>query len=66
MSQVNVTPGPVATENTMLNNNQLAVLQNIWLELKIISFLLKQGFQIPDSDAAIRNSQTVTDLSSIS
>lgn len=66
MSQVSVNPGPIATENTMTLNNQLGLLQNIWLELKIISALLKQIGNISDSDAAIRNSQTVNDLTQLS
>lgn len=62
MSVQSVNPGPVAPENTMTLTDELAVLNNIWLELKVISLILKQGFNITDEDAAIRNSLTVVDL----
>lgn len=57
--------GPLPAETSMMPANELAILSNIWLELKIISLLLKQGFNITDEDASIRNSLTVSDLTNL-
>ena len=62
MGVISENTGPVAAETSTLQTNQMAVLQNIWLELKLISMILKTAYQITDEDAELRNSITLTDL----
>ena len=66
MSVINTPVNTVNAETSMLVNNELAVLQNIWLELKILNENFRQAFNLQDSDASIRNSMTVNDLTNIS
>lgn len=66
MSVVSQNQGPASQETSITQTNELALLQNIYLELKIMNILLKQGFSIDDSDGAIRNSLTLIDLQELS
>lgn len=65
MSVLSENNGPLAPETTITQTSTLAVLQNIWIELKVISYVLRQGLNIADEDAAIRNSITVSDLTNV-
>lgn len=66
MGVISNNPGPLAQETTVTQTNEMAVLQNIWMELKVISYILRQAFGVTDSDAAIRNNTTLTDLNNVS
>ncbi len=66
MGVISNNQGPLAQETTVTQTNEMAVLQNIWMELKVISYILRTAYSITDSDAAIRNSTTLTDLNTLS
>ncbi len=66
MGVVSENTGPVSPETSLLQTNQIAVLQNIWLELKVIKMILAQAYGFGDSDAALRNSLLVSDLTTLS
>lgn len=57
--------GPLSSDTAIVPLNELSVLTNIMMELRIISILLRQGFNITDEDAALRNSMTVSDLTNL-
>lgn len=65
MSVVGGNQGPLSPETAITAPNEQAILTNIWIELKIISILLRQAFSITDDDAALRNSITVSDLQNL-
>ena len=65
MGVISNNPGPLAQETTVTQTNEMAVLQNIWMELKVISYILRQAYGTSDSDAAIRNSTTLVDLNTV-
>lgn len=62
MASVVTNQGPLNPETSILPGNETAILASILMELKAISLILRQGFNITDEDAALRNSLTVSDL----
>jgi hypothetical protein len=65
MSVISNNQGPVNAETSMVGTSDINILQNIYLELKVLNVILKQAFSITDEDAGIRNSLVVSDLTHI-
>lgn len=65
MGVINDNNGPLQAESSIVPLNQLSLLEDILFQLKVVTFVLEQAFNISDTESAIRNSITVNDLQNI-